>query len=165
MRVIGIDPGLAAMGWAIVETAGSSLHPVAYGCVTTAPGSLPQRLFDVAAELRSLIEKHRPEEAAVEELFFAKESKSAAGVAHARGAILLTLKSMGLPVHEYNPRTVKMSLTGYGGADKSQMQNMVQRLLGLASRPRPDDTADALAVALCHFQNGSLDRALKRIHA
>jgi crossover junction endodeoxyribonuclease RuvC len=123
----------------------------------------------LARELREVIARERPGLAAVEDLFIAKNSRTAASVGHGRGAILLTLAELGLPIHEYNPRQVKVALTGYGGADKSQMQSMVQRLLGLKEIPRPDDAADALAIALCHinsaplaFQKTQEDRAASR---
>jgi crossover junction endodeoxyribonuclease RuvC len=153
MVVLGIDPGLATLGWGLVcETSSQTYRAIRHGCILT-PASEPmtRRLSQIARELRALVAETRPQVAAVEELYFAKDSRTAASVGHARGVILHTLDDMGLAVHEYNPRQVKMALTGYGAADKSQMQNMVQRLLTLRELPRPDDAADALAIALCHL--------------
>lgn len=153
MRVLGIDPGLATTGWGLVEKASPDRFSlVRFGCLLTTPDKpLFARLRLLAAALRDLIRAERPAAVAIEELYFAKDSRTAASVGHARGAILLTLTEMDLPIHEYNPRQVKMALTGYGAADKSQMQRMVQRLLGLKDIPRPDDAADAVAIALCHL--------------
>ncbi len=153
MRVLGVDPGLATTGWGVVEpTSSGGCRVLSYGVILTPAGQpLADRLKRLAEELRGIVARERPALAAVEELFFVKNGSSAASVGHGRGALLLTLAELGLPIHEYNPRQVKTALTGYGAADKYQMQNMVQRFLGLKDLPRPDDAADALAIALCHL--------------
>lgn len=161
MIVMGLDPGLATTGWGVVSSDNGRVIALDYGVVLTAAGQpLIDRLATLAVRLRELVKAHRPQAAAVEELFFSKDSRSAAAVGHARGVLLLVLKESGLPIFEYNPRAVKMALTGFGAADKSQMQHMVQRLLSLALLPRPDDAADALAVALCHAQSAPLAERL-----
>ena len=140
-----------------METEGRETYRVwGYGVIDT-PRARPlaERVLFLARELRAIIDRERPGEAAVEDLFIAKNSRTAASVGHGRGAILLTLAEAGLPITEYNPRQVKVALTGYGAADKSQMQNMVQRLLRLKEIPKPDDAADALAIALCHINSAS----------
>ncbi len=153
MKVLGIDPGIATTGWGLVEKISpQTSRLLRYGAILTpAKDAMVPRLQKISAELRALICVERPDVAAIEELFFAKNSATAASVGHARGVLLLTLAETGIPIHEYNPRQVKMSLTGFGAADKSQMQRMVQRLLGLKDIPRPDDAADAVAIALCHI--------------
>ncbi|MBI4395531.1 MAG: crossover junction endodeoxyribonuclease RuvC [Elusimicrobia bacterium] len=153
-KVLGIDPGIATTGWGFVEKAPPDRFlTVRFGCLLTpAKEPMVQRLRHLAEQLRRLVQAEKPDVAAVEELYFAKDSRTAASVGHARGVILLVLSELGLPVYEYNPRQVKMALTGYGAADKSQMQRMVQRLLSLKEIPKPDDAADALAIALCHLQ-------------
>lgn len=123
---------------------------------------MPDRLRLLARELSALIDAERPDVAAIEDLFIAKNSRTAAAVGHGRGVLLLTLADRGLPIHEYNPRQVKMALTGSGAADKGQMQRMVQRLLALKDIPRPDDAADAVAIALCHVHTFRPEAALRR---
>jgi crossover junction endodeoxyribonuclease RuvC len=130
--------------------------------LTSAKDAMTDRLRRLSNELKSLIAVERPDEAAIEELYISKNSRTAASVGHGRGVILLTLAESGLSVHEYNPRQVKMSLTGFGAADKSQMQRMVQRLLGLKDIPRPDDAADAVAIALCHLNTLKLSAPVAR---
>ncbi len=162
MRVLGVDPGLGTVGWAVLETEGREGYRVwGYGAIETPRGKpLADRVLFLARALRVIVERERPVLAAIEDLFISKSSRTAASVGHGRGAILLTLAELGLPIHEYNPRQVKMALTGYGAADKSQMQNMVQRLLRLKEIPKPDDAADALAIALCHLNSASLAAAV-----
>lgn len=151
--VLGIDPGIATTGWALVrgEPGGKQVLQKFGVFLTPAKTPMADRLRQLSDQLRDLLQEARPDEAAIEELFIAKNSSSAAAVGHGRGAILLTLALHGLSIHEYNPRQVKVSLTGSGAADKSQMQRMVQRLLSLKDIPRPDDAADAVAIALCHL--------------
>lgn len=151
--VLGIDPGIATTGWALVRgEPGGKQTLMKYGAfLTPAKTAMAVRLRQLSDQLRVLLQDALPDEAAIEELFIAKNSSSAAAVGHGRGAILLTLALHGLPIHEYNPRQVKVSLTGSGAADKSQMQRMVQRILLLKDIPRPDDAADAVAIALCHL--------------
>lgn len=157
MRVIGIDPGTAITGWGIVEGEGNELSLVACGVVTTPAGTpLPQRLQSIYRELTTIIAQYRPDSSAIEELFFSKNAKTALAVGHGRGAAMLALANADLPIIEYKPLEVKQALTGHGGADKQQIQQMVKLLLGLADIPRPDDAADAVAVAICHLHSARL---------
>ncbi|GAB4310617.1 MAG: crossover junction endodeoxyribonuclease RuvC [Phototrophicales bacterium] len=150
MLTLGIDPGTATIGYGFVrELNDGSLQAVAYGVITTKP-KLPmwERLQIIYDELTTLIHQYQPERAAVEELFFARNVTTAITVAQGRGVIMLALAKAHLPIAEYKPNEVKQSMTGYGGADKAQMQEMVRLLLGLNEIPHPDDAADALAVAI-----------------
>ncbi len=157
MRVLGIDPGTATTGYGVVEETGEGLRALAYGVVTTPPDlSLPQRLQAIYRELRRLVREWQPDAAAVEELYFNVNVRTAMSVGQARGVALLAMADEGLTVAEYGPGEVKQALTGYGGAEKRQMQEMVRMLLGLPSIPRPDDAADALAVAICHLHSARL---------
>ncbi len=164
MKVLGIDPGIATTGWGLVrkEPDGRQVLLKCGAILTSAKDAMTDRLRRLSNELKSLIAVERPDEAAIEELYISKNSRTAASVGHGRGVILLTLAESGLSVHEYNPRQVKMSLTGFGAADKSQMQRMVQRLLGLKDIPRPDDAADAVAIALCHLNTLKLSAPVAR---
>jgi crossover junction endodeoxyribonuclease RuvC len=149
--VLGVDPGTAIAGYGIVRFDGQTLEPVTYGVITTpADLPLPLRLQRLYRELRELIRTHHPTEASVEELFFARNARTALSVGHARGVLLLALADEGLSIHGYTPLEVKQAITGYGRADKEQVQQMVRLLLGLEVVPQPDDAADALAVAICH---------------
>jgi crossover junction endodeoxyribonuclease RuvC len=152
MMILGIDPGISLTGWGVIEaTSRDKINPIQYGCIKTMPPSiLIERLQSINTELQSIINKYKPEAVAIEELFFLKAAKSVASVGQARGAILLTVSMNKLPLFEYNPRIVKMTLTGYGSADKYQMQHMVKSFLKLKEIPKPDDSADALAIAICH---------------
>jgi crossover junction endodeoxyribonuclease RuvC len=153
MRVVGVDPGTARMGWGVVE---GEEEPclVAYGTLTTPAGRpLAVRLQTLYQELRAIIARYQPDTAALEELFFARNVRTAFAVGQARGVALVVLAEAGLTVHEYSPLEVKQAVTGYGAAEKAQVQEMVRALLSLAVIPRPDDAADALAVALCHFHS------------
>ena len=154
-RILGLDPGTAITGYGIVEPRGDgSYRAVAYGALRTPTGwPLPRRLLALYTQLQAVLAEHRPQAVAVESLFVQRNLRSALSVGQARGVLLLTAAQADLPVAEYTPTAVKQALTGYGGADKQQMQRMVQMLLGLEQRPRPDDVADALAVALCHAQH------------
>ena len=157
MRIIGVDPGTAITGWGIVTGDGNELRMVASGVITTAAGTpLPQRLQIIYRELTQLVEEWQPDAAAIEELFFSKNAKTALAVGHGRGAAMLALANAGLTIAEYKPLEVKQALTGHGGADKHQMQHMVKLLLDLQDIPRPDDAADALAVAICHIHSARL---------
>lgn len=157
MRIIGIDPGTAITGWGIIEGDGVNLQMVAAGVITTPAGMpLPNRLQIIYRELTVLVEQWQPETAAVEELFFSKNAKTALAVGHGRGAAMLALANANLPIVEYKPLEVKQAITGHGGADKQQMQQMVKLLLSLDDIPRPDDAADALAVAICHLHSARL---------
>ncbi len=163
MRILGIDPGLATMGYGVIEAAHGNFQVVDYGVVTTPKEcTLPERLRQLEDGVKELIESFRPDNIAIEELFFSKNITTGIPVAEARGVILLTaVKSLGDEVYEYTPNQIKQAITGYGSADKIQMQHMIQALLRLKRIPRPDDAADALAVALCHAQTSRLSTAFK----
>jgi crossover junction endodeoxyribonuclease RuvC len=152
MIILGIDPGLSLTGWGVVEAfSRDKINPLQYGCIKTMP-SIPliQRLQTINTELQSVIDKYKPEVAAIEELFFLKVTKSIAAVGHSRGTIILTASLNKIPLFEYNPKSVKIALTGYGSADKYQIQHIVKTFLRLKEIPKPDDAADALAIAMCH---------------
>ncbi|MDR0820726.1 MAG: crossover junction endodeoxyribonuclease RuvC [Endomicrobium sp.] len=152
MIILGIDPGLSLTGWGVIEAfSRDKINPLQYGCIKTMP-SIPliQRLQTINTELQSIIDKYKPEVAAIEELFFFKVTKSIAAVGQTRGAIILTASLNKIPLFEYNPKSVKTALTGYGSADKYQMQHIVKTFLRLKEIPKPDDAADALAIAVCH---------------
>ena len=151
--ILGIDPGLARMGYGVVTQQGNKTKALEYGTLTTeAHEPLEERLAEMFGKLQKVLKKARPEEVAVEELFFSRNAKTAIGVGQARGVALLACGLAGLPVFEYRPMEVKQAVAGYGGADKEQVQKMVKILLGLAEVPKPDDTADALAIAITHAQ-------------
>ena len=151
LRIIGIDPGTATTGWAIIEQTGDRILPLAYGHISTAKeDSDDSRILEVSCNLDELIKKYQPEEAAIESLFFFKNQKTVIQVAQSRGAILLTLRQNSIRIASYTPLQVKQALTGYGRAEKKQMQQMVKNILHLNEIPKPDDVADALAVAVCH---------------
>jgi crossover junction endodeoxyribonuclease RuvC len=157
MRVLGIDPGIAITGYGVVEEVKGDLKSLAFGVIRTpADQPLPTRLQLIYREVRKLATEWQPAAAAVEELFFSSNVRTAMSVGQARGVALLALADAGLAVVEYTPLTVKQAVTGYGKADKVQMQEMVRLLLGLEEVPRPDDAADALAVAICHFHSARL---------
>ena len=150
MIILGIDPGTATMGYGIVERRGGSLRAVDYGALTTSPDlPLPDRLAAIHACVVELIETHHPDLVAVERLFFSKNAQSAFGVGQARGVVLLAAAQAGIAVREATPNEVKMGVTGYGNADKDQVGRMVAVILQLTEVPTPDDTADALAIAIC----------------
>ena len=150
MIVLGIDPGTAATGYGIVERSGSKLQLIDYGCFETVPADeLPVRLLHIHQAISELIAEHQPAMVGVERLFFNRNVQTAFAVGQARGAVLLAAAEAGVPVHEYGPHEVKIAVTGYGRAPKDQVQRMVQVVLGMSVLPRPDDAADALAVAIC----------------
>ena len=150
MIVLGIDPGTAATGYGIVERNGSQLRALDYGCLETLSTQvLPIRLLEIHRAVTELILTHKPSQIGVERLFFNRNVQTAFAVGQARGVVLLAAAEHGLPVFEYGPHEVKLAVTGYGRADKSQVQRMVQMVLGMPVLPKPDDAADALAVAIC----------------
>ncbi|NLG37910.1 MAG: crossover junction endodeoxyribonuclease RuvC [Clostridiales bacterium] len=158
MRILGIDPGLATVGYGVVDEDAGALRLVNYGIVTTPAGMpLPSRLQAIFADVQTLISSYRPDAVAVEELFFRRNVSTALTVGHARGAVLVAAMSSldAGRLYEYTPMQVKQAVCGYGGADKQQVQHMVRVLLAMDREPRPDDAADALAVAICHA-NGRL---------
>ena len=148
MKVLGIDPGTAALGWGIVERIGSRLREVDHGCLVTSPDlSMPERLLAIHSLVDELLALHEPDLMGVERLFFSRNVQTALGVGQARGVVLLAAAEHGIPVREATPSEVKSAITGYGAADKEQVQRMVQLVLGMSELPRPDDAADALAIA------------------
>ena len=163
MIILGIDPGLATMGYGVISAVHGNFSVIDYGVVTTPKElTLPQRLAQLEEGVTELVQTFKPQNIAIEELFFSKNITTGIPVAEARGVILLTaVKNLGDEVYEYTPNQIKMAITGYGGADKIQMQHMVQALLRLKKVPRPDDAADALAVALCHAQTSRMTTEFK----
>ena len=156
MIILGIDPGLAIVGWGVIEYSGSKFKVLGYGAIET-PAKTPteDRLLLIYKGLRQLIEKYRPDQMAVEELFFNTNITTGIRVAEARGVILMCAHAMGVKIFEYTPLQVKQAVVGYGRAEKKQVITMVTMLLGLEKPPRPDDTADALAIAVCHAHSGA----------
>ncbi|MEP7162224.1 MAG: crossover junction endodeoxyribonuclease RuvC [Candidatus Moraniibacteriota bacterium] len=151
MKILGIDPGTATIGWAVIEADGPKVSAVGYGHISTSKDDLPEtRLQEIRDDLVAILKRYHPEEGAVEELFFFNNQKTAIAVSQARGVILLTLKDFGLRLSGYTPLEVKQALTNYGRAEKKQVQIMVKTILKLKEIPTPDDTADALAIAMCH---------------
>lgn len=152
--ILGLDPGTATTGWGVVVEEKKEPKIEAFGCIETCKTKCTvDRLKEIATDLEKIIEKYRPDEIAIEDLFFFKNLKTAIKVAQARGVLLLTSGQKNIPVAEYTPLQVKQALTGYGRADKHQVQCMVKEILKLKSIPKPDDAADALAVAICHQQS------------
>jgi crossover junction endodeoxyribonuclease RuvC len=162
MRVLGIDPGTVTTGYGLVEEQGGTLQAVAFGAINTQV-ALPfaQRLLRIHRELRTLLTRMRPDCAAVEAVFFAKNVQSALRLGQARGVALLALAEEGIEIHEYSALEVKQAITSYGRAEKSQVQEMVRLLLGLPAPPSPADAADALAVAICHHHAARLKMRLR----
>lgn len=153
MRILGIDPGLAIVGWAVLDSERGQLFPVAYGAITT-PAHTPveSRLLMIKEDLETVIDKYAPTEMAIEELFFNTNITTGITVAEARGVILCTAHAKGLKISEYTPLQVKQAVVGYGKAEKHQVIAMVTSILKLKKPPKPDDTADAVAIAICHSQ-------------
>lgn len=155
MVILGIDPGLAIVGWGVVEYAGSRFRALGYGSIETPAGmETPQRLLRIRRGMNAILERYRPEQMAVEELFFTKNITTGIRVAEARGIVLLAGAEAGIPMAEYTPMQVKQAVVGYGLADKRQVITMVTTILNLPATPKPDDTADALAIAICHAHSG-----------
>lgn len=152
MRILGLDPGTATTGYGIVDAVDGQLTAVTYGVIATTPDTpMPQRLQQLQQELQTLLDDYQPDTAGVEEVFFGRNITTAITVGQARGVLLLTLANAGLSIGEYSPPKIKDVVTGYGKADKKQVQMMVQNLLNLAETPHPDDAADGLAVAITHY--------------
>jgi crossover junction endodeoxyribonuclease RuvC len=154
MRILGIDPGTARVGYGVIEERDGDLTMVDCGVIKTAPadGTTAERLQIIYNELIGLLDQYQPDSAAVEELFFGRNITTAIKVGQARGVLLLALANAGVPVAEYSPPKIKEAVSGYGKASKQQVQFMVQSMLDLEEIPRPDDAADGLAVALTHYQ-------------
>jgi len=150
MRILGIDPGLERMGFGVIDKTGSRLTPVEYGLIKTPIMALPLRLLLIEEELQKVIERTQPTTVASEKLFFTVNKTTALDVSKALGVALLVVARHHLPWSEYSPPEIKQSVVGHGGAEKKQVQFMVQRLLGLQQPPKPDDVADALAIAITH---------------
>lgn len=150
MRILGIDPGLERMGYGLVDRIGSKVTPVAYGLIETPRIKLPDRLVLIHEQLSTLIAEHKPDQVATERLLFAMNKTSALDVSKALGVALMVCGKQGLPWVEYTPPEIKLSIVGTGRADKKQVEFMVVKLLNLAKAPKPDDVADALAIALTH---------------
>jgi len=155
MIILGIDPGYAIVGWGVIEYNGSKFRTLGYGSINTPAGLEPaERLLMVYRGMNEIIEKYKPDQMAVEELFFNTNTTTAILVAEARGVIVLSAKLAGINIAEYTPLQVKQAVVGYGRAEKKQVITMVTTLLSLPAPPKPDDTADALAIAVCHAHSG-----------
>ena len=156
MRILGIDPGVATVGFGIIASERGQQQMIQYGAITTAAGlPLATRLAQIAADMEQLIVQFKPDEIAVEELFFSKNITTGIAVAHARGVILCTAERLQIPIYEYTPMQVKQAVVGYGLAEKQQVMDMTRRLLKLKAVPKPDDAADALAIAICHARSAT----------
>jgi crossover junction endodeoxyribonuclease RuvC len=157
MRILGIDPGIGRMGWGVIETQGSKIMPLGYGCVETTPNSdVSDRLLIVSDQTEKIINEFKPDVLSIEELYFGTNAKTAFSVGQARGVVLLCAAKKKIPAEVYNPMEVKVAVTGYGKAEKNQIGQMVKVILGLESIPKIDDTSDALAVALAHAFSAKL---------
>ena len=155
MLILGIDPGYAIIGWGLIRFERGKYIPVDFGAITTNAGvPFNRRLEQIYDRLNELLDTHHPDVVAVEKLYFQTNAKTAIDVAQARGVTMLALQKHGVPVYEYTPLQVKSAVTGFGQAQKPQVMEMTKRLLRLKAVPKPDDTADALAIAICHAQYG-----------
>ncbi|MBW5447886.1 crossover junction endodeoxyribonuclease RuvC [Cohnella sp. CFH 77786] len=164
MRVLGIDPGIAIMGFGFIDKIGHRLVPVQYGSIETEAGTrTEERLRQIYDASCALLDKYRPDTIAVEKLFFNKNVTNAFSVGQARGVLMLAAAQRGLPIGEYTPMQVKQAVVGYGAAEKKQVQEMVKMILKLQAVPKPDDVADALAVAICHAHSVSLNDRLNGV--
>ena len=156
MRILGLDPGIATVGFGIVDSAANKLALVSCGVIVTpANTSLSSRLDQIYSDVTTLCEKFKPDEIACEELFFNTNHKTGIAVAQGRGVLLLAGYRYGVPLYEYTPLQVKQAVVGYGRAEKNQIIDMVRRLLNMSANPKPDDAADALAVAICHARSAT----------
>lgn len=158
MIIMGVDPGYAITGYGIISYDRGKLRPLDFGVISTPAGqAFELRLLTIFEGLEELMDHYKPEVVAVEELFFSNNKTTAIGTAQARGMVLLAAAKRGLPIYEYTPMQIKKAVTGEGRAEKAQVQMMVRILLGLREVPKPDDAADALAVAICQAHTGQLD--------
>ncbi|MFD1955391.1 crossover junction endodeoxyribonuclease RuvC [Paenibacillus thailandensis] len=165
MRILGIDPGIAIAGFGFIDKIGHKIVPVQYGSIETEAHMPPEkRLLTVYESAGALMDKYKPDEVAVEKLFFNRNVTTAFSVGQARGVIILAAAQRGLPIAEYTPLQVKQAVVGYGNAEKRQVQEMVKMFLKLAAIPKPDDVADALAVAICHAHSVVMKRKLNEVH-
>lgn len=157
MRLLGLDPGYGTLGFGIIEGDSNKSHLISYGAITTPKTErFPERLKYIGEQIVKLVDQYKPDEIAIEELFFQKNAKTAILVAEARGVILYVCECLNKPLYEYTPLQIKQSLTGYGRAEKKQIQEMVKLILKMPEIPKPDDAADALAVALTHMQTNKI---------
>jgi crossover junction endodeoxyribonuclease RuvC len=157
MRIFGIDPGLATIGFAVVDANGHKLIPISYGAITTPPHhSIGQRLVTIADNINQIIQTYQPDVCAIEQIYFGKNVKTAMKVTQARGVIVYCVEKHGIPTFNYSPTAVKSAILGFGGAEKKQVQFMTKEILNLRSLPKPDDVADALAIAICHHHSHSI---------
>lgn len=165
MRVLGIDPGIAIMGFGFVDKMGHRLVPVQFGSIQTEAGTPTEtRLRQIYEASCSLLDEYKPDTMAVEKLFFSKNVTNAFTVGQARGVLLLAAAQRGIPVGEYTPMQVKQAVVGYGAAEKKQVQEMVRMMLKLKAAPKPDDVADALAVAICHAHAAAMNDRLNGVN-
>lgn len=156
MVILGIDPGVATIGFGVIEASRQGNTLIQYGTITTPPGiPLSNRLLQIFDDMEELIHTFHPDEMAVEELFFNTNITTGISVAHGRGVILLAAEKLGVPIYEYTPMQVKQAVVGFGKAEKKQVMLMTQRLLHMTQIPRPDDAADALAIAICHSRSAT----------
>jgi crossover junction endodeoxyribonuclease RuvC len=163
MIILGVDPGYAITGYGVIDYRQNRFRVLDFGVISTAASlPFPSRLLRIADELDALVRTWQPQAMAVEELFFSRNTTTAIGTAQARGVAVLSGARASLPIYEYTPMQVKLAVTGYGKAEKLQVQQMVRILLALESIPKPDDAADALAVAICHAHSGNRSGALAR---
>lgn len=165
MRILGIDPGIAIVGFGFIDKVGSRLVPVQYGSIKTEaytdPGLRLKQVYEATGEL---LDKYKPDAVAFEKLFFNRNVTTAFSVGQARGVMILASVQRGLPIAEYTPLQVKQAVVGYGKAEKKQVQEMVRMFLKLSAVPKPDDVADALAVAICHAHSSSLQAKLNEVY-
>lgn len=162
MRILGIDPGIGRCGWAVIEEENNKFKAISYGCIeTSSKKQAPERLGEIYKEIIDIIKKYSPEALSIEELFFNNNAKTAFVVGQARGVILLAAFQKELDISIYTPLQVKVAITGYGKAEKNQVGKMVKTIFALKEIPKPDDTADALAVALTHAFSAKLNKYSK----
>ena len=156
MRILGIDPGYGITGFGVIDSQKGTNRLISCGAITTPAGmDFSARLEIIHEDMRKLLEQAKPDAVAIEELFFGQNVTTGIGVAQSRGVILLAIRQAGLQVYSYKPMQVKQAVVGYGNATKHQVQDMTKRLLGLQQMPKPDDAADAIAIALCHARSSS----------
>lgn len=164
MRILGIDPGIAIVGFGFIDKNGHKLTPVQYGCIQTEAHTPPhERLLQVYDSTVALIDKYKPDAVAIEKLFFNRNVTTAFDVSQARGVMILAATQKGLPIGEYTPLQVKQAVVGYGKAEKRQVQEMVKMFLKLSAIPKPDDVADALGVAICHAHSAVMAQKINEV--
>ena len=163
MRILGIDPGYAILGWGVIDVEGNHFSAVDYGAVTTeAREDMPDRLKTLYNELMDIIAEYNPDQVCIEELVFNTNNKTAIFVGQARGVAILACVNSGVDIYEYTPLQIKQGLSGYGRADKKQIQQLVKMMLNLREIPKPDDTADALAAAICHGNTANSRKRMEK---